>query len=1045
MNLIRLAIARPIFVTMIMLFLVVLGTLALFKLPVDLYPSVAYPVMAVRADLPGAAPEEVEQLVTKRMEEALSTLPGLVNLRSSSRPGTAMVMMEFDIGTDIRFQEIQVRGKIGNLKRRLPDNLSDPVVYRMDPDDTPIIEIAITTNKSAAEISKFADIEIANALRQINGVGAVNLSGTRSEEVRVELKPEALDAWRINAKDVVAAIARFNRNESVGNLEGKDRIWFLRLVSKANITHELGSIPISQTATGQPVFLRDVANIQDGFAAIDNIVLFGDHKDLTPAVLLRVQKQSGENTVGVSDRVRKALKEIEKNLPSDIKVTITRDNADLVRSNVADVYETLIIGAVLTVLVVLVFLRSPRATFTTGLSLPSSVITTFAIMAVAGFTINIMTLLGLSLAIGLLVDDAIVVRENIFRFLHKERMEPKKAAQKGASQVSLAVIATTLTIVAVFLPVGFMGGVSGQFFKQFALTVVFAVLVSLWDAMTMAPMLSAYYANIPETHEEWKGWGKWGVSFHNILERFDNRFDSLADAYKKVLEYLLPRPWIAPLILVVSLVIAAVGFIIVPKSFLPTQLGSSFTVMVGGPIATTPARAFEVGYEMERRLHTVKGIDNWTVYAGTNASGAIDIDMMVRVAGQFADSQKDLAKIRSDVRQALSGYPGTSVRISEPADPLAGAGGRFQPLAVMISGSEISEIMNVARSVRAIMAETPGVTDVAPLQDEGLPEVQFKVDNELAAHYGISAQAIAETLSIWVLGDTSNSLKIGDDQIPIRVSLKDGMQMTPSDLLLNNYYFRPAGAKSDIALPIGNVVKPQAGAGPTSINRENRQRIMRVGANITAGAALGDVVAQLNEKLKQLPLPKGYTVKIAGQNEQMAELFKNVLIALLLGAVFVYMILASLFESLLHPISVMIAIPLAATGAVLALLVTGKSVDLYAGISMVLLAGIVAKNSILLVDFAIQRVAQLGEEPEHAICSSAPIRLRPILMTSIAIIFGMIPVALGVGSGGAARQALGIATIGGVISSTLLTLFVVPNLYVAIESFRAYVLRRKAA
>ena len=1034
MNLIRLAIQRPIFIAMIMLFLVVIGLLALTRLPVDLYPNVSYPVIAVRTDLPGGAPEEVEQLVTKPMEETLSTLPGLTTLRSISRPGSAIVIMEFELNTDVRFQEIQVRGKVGNLKKYLPDTVTDPVVYRSDPDDTPIIEIAVTSSKTAAEISKFADLEIGNKLRQIEGVGTVNLAGTRDEEIKIELRPEALDAWRINARDVVTAIQRFNRNDSAGNLQGKDRIWFLRLISKAGVAHDLGAIPITHTKQGEPIFLRDIADIESGFAELNRVVLFGDHHDLAPAVLLQVLKQSGENTVGVSDKVRAALAQMAPALPPDVKITITRDNADLVRSNVADVYESLFIGALLTIFVVLVFLRSPRATLTTGLSLPCSVITTFAIMAAAGFTINIMTLLSLSLAIGLLVDDAIVVRENIFRYLSQERLPPQEAAYLGARQVSLAVIATTLTIVAVFLPVGFMGGISGQFFKQFALVVVFAVLVSLWDAMTMAPMLSANFANIPDSALEWAPLGRAGAMVHRLLEQFDHGFDKLSAAYRRCLNALLPRPWIAMLILLVAMAAAGWGFLVVPKSFIAAQLGNVFTAVLRGPIATAPERGIEMGRVAEERLRTVKGLENWTVNAGTLDTGAVDIDMMVRVAPAAAKNQEQLAKIRQEVRTALAGMPGYVVRIAEPADPLAGSTGRFQPLAVMVSGENIDKLSVLARKVRGIMVETPGVIDVSPLQDEGLPEVQFKVDNELAAHYGISSQVISDTLGIWVDGNTTNSLQIDDNQIPIRVRLKGGKFMTPAEIMARNTYLpSPAGDKPPIMLPLGSVISVQAGFGPTSISRENRQRIARIGGNLAAGTALGDVVTALKAGLAELPMERGYAARIVGQNEQMDELFKSVTFALVLGSIFVYMILASLFESLLHPLSVMIAIPLAATGAVLALLATGRPVDLYAGIGMILLAGIVAKNSILLVDFAVQRVREAGISPHLAILESAPVRLRPILMTSVAVIFGMVPVALGLGSGGAARQALGIATIGGVISSTLLTLFVVPNLYVAIE------------
>ncbi|MBF0443070.1 MAG: efflux RND transporter permease subunit, partial [Oligoflexales bacterium] len=496
-----------------------------------------------------------------------------------------------------------------------------------------------------------------------------------------------------------------------------------------------------------------------------------------------------------------------------------------------------------------------------------------------------------------------------------------------------------------------------------------------------------------------------------------------------------PRPWIASSVLAGAILIAAAGFVFVSKSFLPAQLGSVFAASLNGPIAVPIEKVLEKAKELESRLKGIKELDNWTVSAGVGHSSNASIDFSFRIFPEFSYNQDILAKIRQEVRKTLSGVPGYTTRISEPADPLAGSTGRYQPLAVNIFGDDINRIRNIARRVRAAMIDMPGVTDVAPIQDEGLPEILFRIKPELAAHYGTNSTQIADTLITWVDGNNSNNFQREDDQIPIRVRLKDGRNAEPLELLAHNLYLKPNGAKKTLSIPVGNVVDMDIAAGPTVISRENRQRVMRIGANLLKGAALGDIVTDLQKKLDQIPLPKGYRTKIVGQNEQMNELFGNVIFALILGSVFIYMILASLFESLLHPISVMIAIPLAATGAVIALIATGRPIDLYSGIGMILLAGIVAKNSILLVDFAIQKVRSAQMDPMRAIRESAPIRLRPILMTSVAVIFGMIPVASGIGSGGAARQSLGIATIGGVISSTLLTLFVVPSLYIAIESF----------
>ena len=1035
MNLIKLSIERPKFITMLTAFFLVVGLIALKNLTVDLYPNVSYPVLVVVSRLEAAAPEEIEQLITKKVEDSLSTVAGIKLIRSVSRQGISVVVMEFDPSIDVRFQEIQVRGKIANLRSSLPDAIKEPEIFRQDPDDTPIIELAVTGERTAAEMTKLANVVILPRLRQLSGVGKVDLSGDRQPEIQVELKPTALDQWHLNPMDIVQAIRANNRNDPVGQLVGKDRIWLVRSTSRAKSAADIAGLPIAKTAQGQPLYLRDLAEVASGFEDITRVSRFGDASGFKPAVILSILKQSGENTVKVSDRVQKALVELQKILPQDVHMTVTRDNADLVRENVADVYQSLILGSLLTIAVVLLFLRSIRATITTGIALPSSVITTFAVMFAAGFTINVMSLLALSLAIGLLVDDAIVVRENIYRHLGKG--SPKEAAEKGAKEVQLAVVATTLTIVAVFLPVGFMGGVSGQFFRQFALTVVFAVLVSLYDAMTMAPMLSAYFANIASPSLEWAPFGAVGRWLDRWLLAFEHWFDRIAASYGRLLAWLLRRPLVPLGMASLALGLAGWGFVVVKKSFLPTQYGSVFSVSMQGPLAIPVDRVLAVSNQAEALIRQVQALGGWTVNAGLNSTGYGSVDMTLRIKPGAATDQKSLGAVRTQVRGLLKDFPGYSVRISEPSDPLAGSTGRFQPLAVVVSGDAIEKVNNLAREVRAVMAQIAGVADVGQVQDEGLPEVQVRTDPSRAGQLGVTTAQVSDALATWVQGDASNSIMVGEDEVAVRVRLKDGRYTSVDELLARSLYLKGAAAKPQQGIALSAVTSTRAGAGAVVINRENRQRTVRIGANLAPGAALGDVVAQLQDKLNQMPLPQGYALRIAGQNEQMDELFTNVLWALGFGILFVYMILVSLFESFTQPISVMAAIPLAATGAVLALLAFGLPLDLYGGVAMILLSGIVAKNSILLIDFAVQRVHE-GESPRQAILEAAPLRLRPIIMTSVAMIAGMIPVAAALGAGGEARRSLGIATIGGVISSTFLTLLVVPSLYLAIEAAMAW-------
>jgi HAE1 family hydrophobic/amphiphilic exporter-1 len=1036
MNILRISIERPVFVTMIALFLATLGILALRSLPLDLYPNISYPILAVRTDLPGAAPEEIEQLITKRIEDNLSTIAGIKTIRSMSREGTGFVLLEFDIGADIRYQEAQVRAKLSNMRNSLPDDMSDPVVVRQDPDDTPIMEISLTGPLTAAELSDIADQVVAKKLRQIEGVGDLDLAGARYKEVSVSLRPALLDQWKLNATEIVQAISRANRNDPVGKLEGSESTWVARSLSQAKTEHELGTIAIGKTTDGNSILLRDVADIKMGYAKTTRISRIHDEEGLHPAISIDILKQSGENTVAISSKVRKTLDEISQKLPSGVSLRVARDNADLVRDNVADVYESLIIAAILTIVVVLLFLQSYRSTLTTGLALPSSVITTFVVMAAAGFTVNILTLLALSLSIGLLVDDAIVVRENIYRHLRDHKKAGKEAAFDGAREVVLAVVATTAVLVAVFLPVAFMGGLAGQFFKSFALTVVFAMLISLWDSLTMAPMLSAYFANIPNPAHEWAIFGKSGLRFYAFLEKMEKAFFWLEKKYENILRWLLPRWYIALLAATFSIALAMWGFRVVPKNLVPAQLATSFRVNLEGPMAIQTSVVDKVALEVDKRIEKLGLFTWWTLTAGGGHTGNSSVNLSLRIKPEHSKSQKSLAEVRQKTRQALKDIPGFSTRIAEPADPLSGAtgGGRFMPIGVSILGDDMGTLTELSQKVRAAMSKVPGLTDIRPFQEGGLPEVRFRTDPLSAGKYGLTASTVSDNLKIWVQGDTSNRLRQGDDQIPIRVQLENGEKLSPDMLLQRPLIVRGGGPnKTDLVIPLGNVVKAEPGAGPTIIIRENRQRMMRVPANIEPKASLTSVSRDLEKQLSEIPLPPGYEVSIVGQNEQMKDTFENVATALIIGSIFVYMVLASLFESFLLPLTVMAAIPLAAIGAVAGLLLFGVPLDIYGSIGMILLAGIVAKNSILLVDFAIVRVRKHNKTPAEAIQESAPLRLRPILMTSFAMIAGMIPVALGIGATGASRQGLGIATIGGVLSSTLLTLLVVPNLFIVME------------
>ena len=1014
---------------MITLFLGTLGLLAVRTLPIDLYPDVSAPVVTVRVSLPGAAPEEVEELIVRPLEDVLATLGGVKTLRAVAREGFGFVSLEFELDQNMDAQEAQVRAKVGESRRRLPEEIDEPTVVRQSLDDTPIIEAALTGPRTASELTDLAEDIVTLKLRQIEGVGEVNLSGTRTRVIKIELDPVRMANAELNASEVAAKLRQTIKTLPLGRLEGKERAWILRVDNNLKLAFHLRDLVVGRKGDF-PVFLKDVAEVTESFNKATRFNRFFQDGQGNTSIGIEITKQSGRNTLDVANKVQQLFDALESELPEDTKLVGTADTSNAVRVNVLDVAETLLIAIVLTVAVVLLFLRSPRATLTTALSLPSSIITTFLAMQLAGFSINTMTLLALTLSIGIIVDDAIVVRENIHKFRSELNFSAKDAALKGTQQVALAVIATTLVLVAMFLPVAGMDSVTGQFFKPFALTVSFAVLVSLWDALTMAPLLSAYYANFADPSDEWSRFGAIGKAVDRMLIHLEHAFEKATRSYASVLTLFLDRVWLPVVVLALSLAAIYGGAVTVRKGFLPNQLAKEFRVSLDGPLAIPAEQVRTLLPKIESILGSNKDIETVSLSAGLGWSGAANVQLAVRTKSERARNQKQLSEVRQSLRQSLSVFPGYSVRVVENSDPLAGGGGpRFAPVLVNITGQVLEEINSTATRVQQLLASTAGLSDVSQAADEGLPELLLRLDPLSAGRVGLDPSLVVENVRTWVQGTQVLQLNQGGKEIPVELSAKDGLKMEPQDLMRQALFF---GSGIRKASPLGELASLDAGAGPTTIQRENRQRVVRVFSGLEPGVALGDILTGLQEKISEIPKPSGGDVVLSGQSEQMSAFFAELGWALLLGSVFVYMVLASLFESWVHPLTVMMALPLAGGGALWSLWAFDVPFDLYGGIGIVLLCGLVAKNSILIVDLALQKVRE-GWSPEKALRETVPGRLRPIVMTSLAMVVGMLPIATGWGVAGSTRQALGIATIGGVISSTILSLLLIPSLFLWVE------------
>jgi HAE1 family hydrophobic/amphiphilic exporter-1 len=1013
MNLSAIAVRRPVFTVMVMLALIVLGLAGLQRLGTDLFPDISIPVVAITIAYPGAGPAEVESLVTKPVEDTVVSLNGIDRLSSTSREGVASIAVLFKLGVNIEEAATQVRERIAQVRPLLPPEVREPAVSRIDASAMPVLVYSLHGKRPLHELRKFADDVVRPALEQVDGVAQVEISGGADREIHVDLDQSKLDALSLAPDAVVRALKAGGVTVPAGRLtQGKNEV-SVRMVGELQSIDAVRDLVIATSSDGSSVRLRDVASVEDGFAeARTRMFLNGDE-----SVSFDVVKQSGRNTVAVCDGVRARLSKIENDWPEDIRPTLILDQAQYIRENAHEVEISIVYGGAMAILIILFFMLDLRSTLISALALPTSVIATFFVMYVLGFTLNTMTLLGLSLAIGLLIDDAVVVRENIFK--HLERGEPPmEAALNGTKEIALAVLATTLTIVAVFVPVAFMDGLVGQFFKQFGLTVSAAVMVSLFVAFTLDPMLSSRFSKTVRRGER--------EPFAGLKRPFLAFFAALDAGYRGLLGWSVRHKALVGLFAVLALV----GMVQVAKvmgaDFVAPQDRGQFNVDIELPAGTSLQETAEQNARASAELMQDKLIT--TVLASVGPGGdANKIHWRVLTVPKQQRKTK-ISVIQDRTRKIASALPGAKVAVTD-VQMIEGAG--FQaPIMLNIRGESYATLESLAAQTVAALRSIPGVTDVDTRYTPGKSELRVAIDRQRVADQGLSVVQVASALHTALEGDDSARLRQGDDEIPVRVRLRAQDRATSSDVL------RVTLASPKGAVALADVAHLEPGTGPQLIQREDRVRQISVWA-APHGRSLGDIAAEMQTKLAAIDFPPGYVLRYDGQVKQMNETNSSAGGALLLGVIFIYIVLASQFESFVHPLTIMMTLPLALIGAIVGLFVTKNTMSMGAMIGIILLMGLVTKNAILLVDRAIERVRERGESPLQAILEAGPERLRPILMTSAAVILGMLPTALSRGEGSEFRAPMAIAVIGGVISSTLLSLVVVPALYLAIENGKA--------
>ena len=1009
------SIKRPVFATVMMLSLVTLGAFSYNRLAIDQWPDVEIPVLSIVTLYPGASPETVEKEVSIPIEEAVNPIAGVKHVISLSREGISNVVVEFQLEVKINEASQESRAKVNAIRGELPLDIEEPIIQKLDFAAMPILSLAVRSEGlTDRELTTLVEKKIKRRLENISGVGKVDLVGASKREVNVDIDPVRIEALGLGVDEVIAGLKSENVNTPLGRLNRGGSEFPLRIAGKPEAVEQFRTMVITER-NGRPITLGEVAQVHDGIEERRSLALVNG----TPAVALDIMKQSGANTVAVVEAVKAEGEQLQKELPPGTTIEVVRDMSLPIRDSVRDVQETLILGGVLTVFIVFLFLNSWRSTVITGLTLPISVTSSFIAMHFLGMTINVMTLMALSLAIGLLIDDAIVVRENIVRHLEKGE-DHFEAARNGTNEIGLAVLATTFSIMAVFVPVAFMKGIIGRFFFQFGITVAFAVLVSLFVSFTLDPMLSSRWFD-PDIHRS--GRRHWVA---RLLDRFNDAFDRAADQYRRVIGWALDHRKTVFALATAAFLGGMVIFGSLEQEFMSKHDQGEFLVS----FKTAPdAGIDETRNRMEAvlaALHEVPEVHHSyaTIGAGESSTvrdGGVYVKLVDR--NRRRRSQKE---IQEDARTRLSEIPGIIPSIVE-----AERMDTRKPLMVSIRGEDLKLLKQYAARLKDEMYRIPGLVDIDMTLEHSIPEYRVIVDRERAVDAGVSTSTIVRTLGALVGGQAVSTYEDEDgDAVDVRVRLPANLRQEVSQIEgLHLAVQRPMAPSS--LVPLGNLVHYELSATPSEINRQDLRREVVVSSNLD-GLPLGTAAEKVKALIDGIDMMPGYSAIFSGESEDMKETFAYLGEALVLAIIFVYLILAAQFESFIDPLAIMLSLPLSIVGMAGMLLVTGDTLNIMSQIGLIMLMGLVTKNAILLVDFA-KTLRRRGLDRREALIRAGRVRLRPILMTTSAMIFGMLPTAFAMGSGGEMRAPMGRAVIGGLITSTLLTLLVVPVVYTLLD------------
>ncbi|CAN5705085.1 efflux RND transporter permease subunit [soil metagenome] len=1045
---------RPVFATMLILSLVTVGAFSFFSLGVDLFPKIDFPTITVTVVNPGASPQEIETDVTEKIEEAVNTVSGIDELRSTSIEGISQVFVQFVLEKDVNVAAQEVKNRVQTVIPNLPETAEQPTVQKLDSDAAPVLRIVVSGPTNLRDVTEVADNQIKQRIESVSGVGQISIIGGRERQINVWVDPDKMRSYNVTAGEISTALRLQNAEFPSGRLDEGQTETSVRTLGKIKKPEEFAEVVVATRGTYQ-VKIKDLGYVEDGAEEIRSQALLNGQ----PAVTLIVSKQSGQNTVAVAKEIKSRLEEIQKQLKDtaatkDFRVQVIGDNSIFIENSLRSIEEHLIVGAILASIVVFLFLWNFRTTFIAALAIPTSIISTFALMYAMGYTLNSITMLSLTLMVGIVSDDAIVVLENIYRFVEEKGMDPFQAAIEGTREIGLAVLATTLSLMAVFVPIGFMQGIVGRFMSSFGLTASFAVGVSLIVSFTLTPMLAARLIKKPKPKVQSPKSDEIEISGDGMLETKDKGqrtkdeghsskdswfYRGIDSFYTTLLKFSMAHRWVIVTLCIVVFLSIVPLFMFVGKNFLPVDDQSQYEVSVRAPEGYSLQATTVLMERIATDIRKQEGVTDTLITVGGGQSQVVNSGSIYVKLSDIADRSKSQEEMMSDSRELLKIFPPELRTAVQQVAAFSGGGFRNANIQFIISGPDLKVLQGYSEKLLEKMKTIPDAVDVDSTLIAGKPEVQLVIDRDTAADLGVRIGDISQALNTLVAGQEVTSFSEGTEQYEVRVRALNNFR---TDIEGLNRLVVPSSKVGLVSLD--RLVKTKTGTGPSSVDRVNRQRQVTLLANTKPGGSAANIQTAIDNAVKELNLPAGYTTGYVGQSKEMGKAGFYFLLAISLSFIFMYIVLAAQFESFIHPITILLTLPLSIPFGIVSLLVAGQTVNIFSGLGLLLLFGVVKKNAILQIDHTNQ-LRQRGMSRYDAIIRANRDRLRPILMTTIALVAGMIPLIVSSGAGAGTNRSIGVLVVGGQSLCLLLTLLAVPVFYSIFDDLSNFNVFRRAS